>query len=586
MTAPKPWDFPYEPVPTAAGDDDGGPCDVVIATRGPLDVGVAARALAPLVGEAHVETLVARAPLFWTRARSPMEVRRADLRRALAEAALPVRYVASATRGGMAIGAPLDLAGESVSRADCWEARAARRRPRSPASPGDAGDGLWFLGAHAGVDADGALCGEGAGTRLAVIDDDAADIDSVDLDREVLVGIDSPPRASSHGALMVAWAVGCRGDDAFAGVAPAASPRLYAIPKPGIDVTSLPLALARAVFDGADVIACATYVEGHTSPMLDDALEVAHRLGRAGRGAAVVFPTGREASSPGGSIHSSWSLSFGDAASDPRAFCVAPSGRSGGWFLWPDKRGRLRPFANRGPVVRWLAPGDDVAYPFGARARLFHAESSGASAIAAGVLLLVLGKNPELTVSELDAVVTRTLTPVPAAEPPRPEPLADAADVLPSTKDPDGHDAKQGYGRMCASRACAAASDPTLAALFAIGEDRAARAAAAALAAARPYSAAFARFAARAALADAPLWHAARALARHARLLAGQPERRRAQPEGALARQLAILLRAVAAAPGAPPAVAAEALALAANVDEAAILDAANRIFLDDGVVS
>src|SRR6185295_3517776 len=112
------------------------------------------------------------------------------------------------------------------------------------------------------------------------------------------------------------------------------------------------------------VIACATYIDGLMSPLLDDALEVAVRLGRGGLGTAVIFPTGREMSSPEGSRHSSLSLGLGEPASDPRALCVGPSARDGGWFLWRDHRGKFRPFANRGPSVRWLAPGDDMALPF------------------------------------------------------------------------------------------------------------------------------------------------------------------------------------------------------------------------------
>src|SRR5262249_33308705 len=158
---------------------------------------------------------------------------------------------------------------------------------------------------------------------------------------------------------------------------------------------------------GADVIMCASYIEGTTSPMLDDALEFAARLGRRGRGAAVVFPVGRETSSPATSSHASLSLALGDPASDPRVFAIGPSGKEGGWFFWRDRKGRLRPFANRGPAVRWLAPGDDLTFPFLQDERLFHSESSGASAIAAGVILLVMESNPALRLTEVDAILTR-----------------------------------------------------------------------------------------------------------------------------------------------------------------------------------
>ena len=166
-----------------------------------------------------------------------------------------------------------------------------------------------------------------------MIDDDAEDVERLDLDHVVRLGARETSSASGHGALMVAWAVGARRSDgaAFLGVAPDASARLYLVPKPGEDVVSVPLAIVRAALDGADVIVCATYVEGTTSPMLDDALELAARLGRGGRGAAVVLPTGRETSSPGASVHASLSLALGDPASDPRVHCIAPGGRAGGW---------------------------------------------------------------------------------------------------------------------------------------------------------------------------------------------------------------------------------------------------------------
>lgn len=423
--------------------------------------------------------------------------------------------------------------------------------------------GRWFLRAEdGGVGVDRRRFGGGAGTRLAVIDDDAWASDALGLEREVLVMLDQPPRNQAHGALMVAWAVGAR-RRGFRGVAPDASPRLYLIPKPGSCVLALPVAIVRAVSDGADVVVCAAYVEGSTTPMLDDALEFAVRFGRRGRGCPVVFPTGREASSPRESLHASFSLGFGEPASDPRVFCVAPGARGEGWFLWRDRRGRSRPFANRGPAVRWLAPGDDLSCPVPPASgvdpvseRLSHAESSGASALAAGVLLLVLSRNPELHVPELDALVRSTLSPVPPEAPPSAAPLADPWDLLPIARDRDGHNAKHGYGRLDAGRACLAAGDPLALALVLIGEDDAARAWSDAREgdplARGLYSRHLARWAVRALLADPCLCHGVCALARHARLIAGSERRRRAHGAGAVARQIAILVRSLATSRGAP----------------------------------
>jgi hypothetical protein len=312
------------------------------------------------------------------------------------------------------------------------------------------------------------------------------------------------------------------------------------IPKPGVDAVSLPLAIARAVFDGADVVVCATYVEGTTSPLFDDALDVAAHLGRGGRGSVVVLPTGRETASPGGSVHASLSLEFGDPASDPRVHCIAPGGRLGGWFLWESPRGKVRPFANRGPAVRWLAPGDDLAYPFSSRDRLFHAESSGASAVAAGVMLLLLANNPELRLHEVHAILERTV------DAPKPQAaleaaLADSAEVLPLGSDRDGHNAKCGYGRLNATRACAAAADPVALGLATMGEDD--LAVAWRLSPLRPYSERFARWAARALLSRGDVEHAVRALLRHLRLVSVDPPRAKAHAPGALVRHMTLVAR-------------------------------------------
>ena len=519
-----PWDFPYEPV--GLKRHESGPLDVVVALRQTVEPCTLAEALRGL-GEVQVLLLLDDAPLHWFRVRSPAPASRLDVAGHLDRARLPVRYVASARRGSMSLGPRLEFPRERRRRPNDWSTRPARTEAEPPHE-----GGRWFLG-PAGVHVDRAVCGTGAGVRLAVVDDDATDVDQLELDRLVTVGIDAPSGAKGHGALMVGWAVGVRRQDGtrFVGVAPDASVRMYCTPKPGEDVVSFPLAIVRAVLDGADVLVCATYLESTSSPMLDDALEVAARLGRRGRGTPVVLPTGRETSSPGTSLHASLSLALGDPASDPRVHCVAPSGRGGGWFLWRDARGKLRPFANRGPAVRWVAPGDDLAYPFALRERLFHAESSGASAIAAGTIALVLAKNPRLRLHELHALLARS------AEAPVSSSIGDGApanpaDLLPTGRDRDGHDAKCGYGRLDASRACASASDPVALAFVAIGEDDAAHAWC--TRADRPYSRALALWSVRALLARPDLEHALRAVARHARLIGRAPSRARAHARGAL----------------------------------------------------
>jgi hypothetical protein len=572
MTPVPAWDFGYAPVTPAAGAEEAAR-DLVVATPAALDPAHLATAAGP---GARADTLLARAPLFWTRLHLEQPALAGTLAHQLRAAGLAIRYVASAERPSLAPAPALDFRGAPVARPSGWAHAGATLRCPPPAGELH---GSWFLRrGEGGVAVDRARFGAGAGTRLAVIDDDALEAEQLDLDAEVLIETSTSPRHQAHGALMVAWATRAR---RFEGVAPGASARLYVIPKPGRSLVALPLAIARAVADGADVVVCATYVEGSASPMLDDALELSARLGRRGRGAAVVLPTGREASSPPGSLHASFSLGLGEPASDPRVFCIAPGARGAGWFLWHDGRSRLHPFANRGPAVRWLAPGDDVAYPFpaeGAAARLCHAESSGAAAIAAGVLLLVIAANPSLRLSELGAVVDATLAAVDPAIAPGRTPLADAADALPAGRDPDGHNAKHGLGLLDAGRACLAAADPVCGALLAMGEDDAARAWADARGyggggdptITEVYSRRLARWTVRALLADGEAAQALRVILRHLRLASRDETRLAAHGEGALARQLAFLVRrlCIARLP-APAAVQAEMRGLAHRLESA-----------------
>lgn len=548
------WDFDYAPVHVPGQDDEVAEHDWILATSGPVDAETLAGVVSGLLPGARIEKLVQRAPIYWTRIRSPEPATRRWLGACLVRAGVAVRYVASPATPDLSVPAPIDVGGAPAARAKDWKVRR-RTHDADPQTPE-----RWFLRGPAGVNVDRARFSRGAGTRLAVIDNDAGEAESLGLDAEVLVNVLRASRASLHASTMIGWAVGSRGGGAgperrFMGVAPDASPRLYCIPKPGADVLSVPLAIVRAVDDGADVVVCGTYVEGTASPLLDDALEFAVRLGRRGRGTAVILPTGREASSAAPSVHASFALSLADPASDPRATCIGPGGRDGAWFLWPDRKGKYRPFANRGPAVRWLAPGDDMAFPFGDGERLCHAESSGAAAVAAGVMLLVIAANPLLSLGEIDLVIGRS---VDRAAPSKvlPADLADRSDVLPSGRDRDGHDAKHGYGRMNAARACLLASDPVAASLVSMGEDHAA----AAYLDLRKgdlaplYSKQFASWAARALLADGRAMHAAKVIVRHARLVADDADRFRAHGDGALLRQVALALRGLVDSDAAPPA--------------------------------
>lgn len=537
MTAPgTPSDFGYSPVRPAAFAAPVVTCSLLVALPVPLAHDRVARALGP---GARAETLLARSPIFWIRVWLDTPALPSSVATQLHAAGIATRYVASTEHPCLSLGVPLDVRSAPVVRAEGWPAR--RRCPPTPVSEVP---GAWFLReGEGGVAVDRHRFGHGEGTRLAVVDHDARSADALDLDAEVLIGVGEASRHSDHGSLMVAWAASARG---FSGVAPGATSRLYIIPKPGESLLWLPLAIVRAVLDGADVVVCATYVEGSTSPMLDDALAFAARCGRRGRGTAIVLPTGRETSSPSGSVHASLSLGFGEPASDPRVHCIAPGGLGGGWFFFRDRSGRSRPFSNRGPAVRWLAPGDDLAYPF-MPSRLFHAESSGAAAVAAGVLLLVIATNPRLYLHDISAILMASAARIDPETSPRHFPLADPSDALPGCTDPDGHNAKAGYGRLHAGRACLIASDPICAALVMIGEETAARTFADARhrnpLITQAYPLRLARWAAREMARDPDKSHALRVLVRHMRLVARDDGRRRAHGDGTWLRQLAIVVR-------------------------------------------
>lgn len=538
----KGWDFDFAPIAIGGGDVDQPDSDLVIATEADVDTARVAELLRSLAPRIEISCLISVHPLYWTRVQASQVIDRVEVAARLREGGLAVRYVTSARYGSQVLPPPLDFSDARARKPSDWAARAPRdvAEPKTP--------WRWFLREH-GVNVTRAVCSTGAGTRLALIDNDGGDLEHIGLDAEHLVLVDSVPRDTNHGAVLLGWCVGSRTPSGyFHGVAPDASPRFYCIPKPSAEILSLPLAIARAVHDGADVIVCATFVDGQTSPLLDDALELAIRMGRGGRGTVVVFPTGRQISSARTSRHSSLSLGLFDPASDPRVLCVGPSARDGRWFLSRDKRGRLRPFGNRSPAVRFLAPGDDLAYPFADDDRPAPAESSGASAVAAGVALLLLSNNPELSLPELHVALTETASSVDASTQIDDPALGARFDLMPRETDPDGHNAKHGYGRLNATQASLVVSDPVSACLCRIGEpDAAARylafrrdGAGGAL-----YSDRAAAWAARVLLRERQATHVLSALCRAVRLFGAHPEHLPEQPAGHLLRQVALTLRAL-----------------------------------------
>jgi hypothetical protein len=538
----KGWDFEFAPIAIGGGDADQPDSDFVVATEADVDSARVAELLRTLAARIEVTCLMSVHPLYWTRVEASEPIDRQEIRARLREGGIRVRYVTSARYGSQNLPPPLDFSEARPRRPADWTAR------HETAIVEQDTPWRWFLREN-GADVQRSVCGTGAGTRLALIDNDGADLEHIELDAEVPVCVEHIPRIMNHAAMLFGWSVGASSPSRrFHGVAPDASPRFYCIPKPGAEIFSLPLAIARAVDDGADVVVCATFVDGQTSPLLDDALELAVRMGRGGRGTVVVLPTSRQVSSARTSRHSSLSLGLFDPASDPRVLCVGPSARDGCWFLWRDKRGKLRPFANRSPALRFLAPGDDLANPFTDDDRPTHAESSGASAIAGGVALLILSRNLELSLPELHVALTETTIPIDASAQLDDPSLGDRFDLLPREADPDGHNAKHGYGRLSAAQASLIVSDPVSASLARMGERDAAAlylelrqtGALGAL-----YSERAATWAARVLLRERQTTHVFTTLSRAARLFHAHPEHLPDQPHGHLLRQLVLALRAL-----------------------------------------
>jgi hypothetical protein len=545
MTRPS-WDFDYAPAKPPRDEPGDAAADLVVATVHAAPASLVARALVDLcAGGLVVETLIDRAPVHWTRVRAPVALSLDEVWKRISAADAEVRYVASSQVSTQALCPPLPTVGPAAAATE-WLART------SPI--GRDPDGAWHLGVH-GLNVNRDRCGMGAGVRLAVIDDDGGKTDELGVDAVVPIGREPPDprRFMRHGALSVGWAVGSAGSG-INGVAPAASARLYCIPKAGKELFTFPLAVVRAVADGADVISCATFLDGTTSPMLDDALAFARHFGRGGRGTPVIVAASREMSSTEGLVRASLSLDLGDPACDPRVSCVAASGRRGGWFLWEDKQGQLQPFSNRGPAVRFMAPGDDVIDAL-APSRTAHAESSGATAFSAGVAVLVLANNPRLSASEVETILQLSAVVVsPELDRSRASARrAGEAELLPFETDPDGHNAKHGYGRLDASAACLAARDPIALGLLLLGDREA-------LARWTPPMSTLTADAAaevcRALLHDPAARHQLAVVLRHLRLMCdpgdGAVDRRTRHTPGALLRMCVLLLEALASNVAAP----------------------------------
>src|SRR5262245_34417130 len=111
-----PWDFGYAPVTPAAGAPEAA-FELLVATA----AAVAPGAVEAAVGEgARAATLIARAPLFWTRLVLTEAALPEDVEAVLRRRDLPVRYVASAERPSLALPRRLDCRGAAVAVPEVW----------------------------------------------------------------------------------------------------------------------------------------------------------------------------------------------------------------------------------------------------------------------------------------------------------------------------------------------------------------------------------------------------------------------------------------------------------------------------------
>src|SRR5579872_3914886 len=167
------WDFPYEPLAGPPCGDAPEPVDAVVATSRPVDRSALEGALG--LPEVDLEMLLDRAPLHWVRVRSPAILTPEAMADRLIRAGIPLRYATPARHGSMAIAPRLETSRTMVARPDDWRSVRARAYVDAPAV-----GARWFIGDAGGVCIDRRLCGTGAGTHLAVIDDDVADLERLD----------------------------------------------------------------------------------------------------------------------------------------------------------------------------------------------------------------------------------------------------------------------------------------------------------------------------------------------------------------------------------------------------------------------
>lgn len=218
--------------------------------------------------------------------------------------------------------------------------------------------------------------------------------------------------------------------------------------------TDLAAALARAVGGWrADVVLLAQADGRWGLPAhLRLILRNAARHGREGRGAVIISSVGRLDANQ--DVHDSAALAGDDLNAQPWVIPVAACSLEGHWY-----RVQGYPLSRLGPSVELCAPGDIVDLPGVGMAD----DASLAAALVAGTAVLMLERNPSLSLPALRGVLRLTAESGPVEE----HPCAASTQATGLDEwDRSGHNFKLGHGRLDAHAAWLAAGDPVCHALL------------------------------------------------------------------------------------------------------------------------
>jgi subtilisin family serine protease len=298
--------------------------------------------------------------------------------------------------------------------------------------------------------ADAWLVTRGASTIVAVVDE-AVDVqDHEDFDGRALPGYVTPGSRRAgpvdiwrpHGTKVAGLALG--GGRGMTGIAPEAL--LLPVPVPTLTTSAgepgAAHALEWAAAHGADVICCAwappapTAESGKLPRRTSRALDYCLTHGRGGKGCVIVFSAGNDGSD----------LALNGYASHPGVTAVGAC----------NCHGKHPAYSGWGEALWCVFPSNDPRDPVGASmtylttapvGSLLNGEAyyttrfgftSAACAAVAGICALIVGANPDLTSSEVKAVLRDS---------------CEQIDVAGGTYDDRGHSPLYGYGRPDVARA-------------------------------------------------------------------------------------------------------------------------------------